>query len=118
VDIAPPLLLRTRQGKAAAAGKAAVYHDRCGTITFGAAFGAGIVGGVFVMAEPERERETTIIHTDGGDRGGSGALAAVLLLVVVLVVLFFVFGGTRLFSHAAKDTNINVKVDTPVVGNH
>ena len=41
------------------------------------------------MAEHERERETTIVHTDSGRGGGSTAVVAVLLLLILLAVLWY-----------------------------
>jgi FlaG/FlaF family flagellin (archaellin) len=61
---------------------------------------------------PERERETTIVHTDNGG-GGGGTVIAVILLIAVLALLFYLFGGQLLGS---KKTDVNVHVDTPVAG--
>ena len=63
------------------------------------------------MAEPERERETTIIHT--GDRGGGGGtLAAVLLLIAVIGILLYLFAGD-LFGGGGETTDIKVDVEAP-----
>jgi hypothetical protein len=64
------------------------------------------------MTDPNRERETTIIHTDTGDRGGGGTVLAVVLLIAVLALLFYLFGG-QLMGGASKQTDIKVNVDTP-----
>jgi len=62
------------------------------------------------MSDHERERETTIIHTDGGDRGGGGTVIAVVLLIAVLALLFYLFGGQLMGS---KSTDVKVNVDAP-----
>jgi len=59
------------------------------------------------MAEPERERETTIIHTDNG---GGGTVIAVVLLIAVLALLFYLFGGQLM---GTKKTDVKVDIDTP-----
>jgi len=64
------------------------------------------------MTDPDRERETTIIHTDSGGGGGGGTVIAVVLLIVVLAVLFYLFGGQLL---GTKHTNVNVNVSAPPV---
>ena len=61
------------------------------------------------MSEPDRERETTIVHTDGG--GGGGTIIAVVLLIAVLALLFYLFGGQLL---GRTDATKNVKVDVNV----
>jgi hypothetical protein len=63
------------------------------------------------MSDHDREKETTIVHTDGGG-GGNGTLIAVVLLIAVLGLLFYLFGG-QLMGGADKKTDINVDVSTP-----
>jgi hypothetical protein len=65
-----------------------------------------------VDREPVRERETTIIHTDSGDRsGGGGLILAVVLLVAVAALLFYLFGGG--LNRAADEVGVNVNVEAP-----
>jgi hypothetical protein len=61
------------------------------------------------MSDPDRERETTIVHTDGG--GGGGTIIAVVLLIAVLALLFYLFGG-QLLGRADK-TDVKVDVTAP-----
>jgi hypothetical protein len=65
-----------------------------------------------VVREPGRERETTVIHTDGGG-GGGGTIAAIVLLILAAVLLFLFFGGY--LNRAAEQTEINVNVQAPDV---
>ncbi|MET1110624.1 MAG: hypothetical protein ABWX67_03765 [Allosphingosinicella sp.] len=76
------------------------------------------------MTDPDREREipretvrdterTTIIQTDGGNRGGGGVILAVVLILALLGVLYFVFSGS--FNRAADSVGVNVNVETPKV---
>jgi predicted metalloprotease len=65
------------------------------------------------MTDPDRpvERETTVIHTDGGGGGGgAGVLVGVILVIAVLALLFYLFGGQLL---GTKKTDLTVKVETP-----
>jgi hypothetical protein len=61
------------------------------------------------MTDPDRERETTIIHTDNGG-GGGGTVIAVVLLIAILALLFYLFGGQLM---GTKKADINVDVNTP-----
>src|SRR3954454_17857240 len=61
------------------------------------------------MSDPDRERETTVIHTDNGG-GGGGTVIAVVLLIAVLGLLFYLFGGQLL---GGKKTDVNGHVVTP-----
>ncbi|MFL6857360.1 MAG: hypothetical protein ACJ8DZ_07425 [Allosphingosinicella sp.] len=63
------------------------------------------------MTDPDRERETTIVQTDGGG-GGGGTVIAVILLIAVLAVIFYLFGPQLL----GKKTDVNVHVDAPATG--
>lgn len=74
------------------------------------------------MTDPDREipretvrdtERTTIIQTDGGDRGGGGVILAVILILALLGVLYFVFSGG--FNRAADNVGVNVNVETPKV---
>jgi hypothetical protein len=71
--------------------------------------------GVSVMDEDDRpvERETTVIHTDGGRGGGGGAIAAILVILVIAVLAFLFFGGY--LQRAAEQTDINVNVAAPKI---
>jgi hypothetical protein len=69
------------------------------------------IGEERVVREPIRERETTVIHTDGGGGGGGGAIAAIVLLILAAVLLFLFFGGY--LNRAAEHTDINVNVQAP-----
>ena len=62
------------------------------------------------MSDHDRERETTIVHTDGG--GGGGTIIAVVLLIAVLALLFYLFGG-QLLGNADKTTDVKVDVTAP-----
>jgi hypothetical protein len=62
------------------------------------------------MTDPDRERETTIIHTDSGGGGGGGTVIAVVLLIAILALLFYLFGGQLM---GTKKADINVDVNTP-----
>jgi hypothetical protein len=66
------------------------------------------------MDEDDRpvERETTVIHTDGGG-GGGGAIAAILVILVIGVLAFLFFGGY--LQQAADKTDINVNVAAPKI---
>jgi hypothetical protein len=66
------------------------------------------------MSEPDRERETTIVHTDGG--GGGGTIIAVVLLIAVVALLFYLFGG-QLLGRADKSTDVKVDVSAPAKSN-
>ena len=60
------------------------------------------------------ERETTVIHTDGGGGGGGGgAIAAILVILVIAVLAFLFFGGY--LQQAADKTDINVNVSAPKI---
>ena len=63
------------------------------------------------MDEDDRpvERETTVIHTDGG----GGAIAAILVVLVIAVLAFLFFGGY--LQQAADKTDINVNVAAPKI---
>ena len=61
------------------------------------------------MTDPDRERETTIIHTDNGG-GGGGTVIAVVLLIAILALLFYLFGGQLM---GTKKTDVKVDIDTP-----
>ena len=65
------------------------------------------------MDEDDRpvERETTVIHTDGGGGGGGGAIAAILVVLVIAVLAFLYFSGY--LQQAADKTDINVNVAAP-----
>jgi hypothetical protein len=63
------------------------------------------------MSDHDRERETTIVHTDGG-RGGGGTIIAVVLLIAVLALLFYLFGG-QLLGNTDKTTDVKVDVSAP-----
>ena len=67
------------------------------------------------MDEDDRpvERETTVIHTDGGGGGGGGAIAAILVILVIAVLAFLFFGGY--LQRAADQTDINVNVTAPKI---
>ena len=58
------------------------------------------------------ERETTVIHTDGGG-GGGGAIAAILVVLVIAVLAFLYFSGY--LQQAADKTDINVNVAAPKI---
>ena len=64
------------------------------------------------MSDHERERETTIVHTDSGRGGGTTAIAVVLLLIVLLLLLWYlgvldgVLGG-------GSTTDVKVDVAAP-----
>jgi hypothetical protein len=62
------------------------------------------------MSDNDRERETTIVHTDGG--GGGGTIIAVVLLIAIIALLFYLFGG-QLFGNADKTTDVKVDVTAP-----
>lgn len=66
------------------------------------------------MVEDDRpvERETTVIHTNGGG-GGGGAIAAILVILVIAVLAFLFFGGY--LQRAADQTDINVSVEAPKI---
>ena len=64
------------------------------------------------MAEHERERETTIIHTGDRDGGGGGTIAAVLLRIAVIGILLYLFAGD-LFGGGGETTDIKVDVEAP-----
>ncbi|HEY0115794.1 MAG TPA: hypothetical protein VGB54_08740 [Allosphingosinicella sp.] len=65
-----------------------------------------------VREPPRVERETTIITTGGGDRGGgSGAIMAILFLLVLAVIAFVLFSGVL----NRGDTDLDIKVKTPDV---
>jgi hypothetical protein len=67
------------------------------------------------MEEDDRpvERETTVIHTEGGGRSGGGAIAAILVILVIAVLAFLFFGGY--LQRAADSTDINVNVAAPKI---
>lgn len=58
------------------------------------------------MADRDTDRETTVVHTDGG--GSGGTILAVVLLIAVLALLFYLFGDRLMGGH---DTNIKADVD-------
>jgi hypothetical protein len=66
------------------------------------------------MGDHDRERETTVVHTDGGG-GGSGTLIAVVLLIAVLALLFYLFGG-QLMGGDKTDIKADVDVEAPATG--
>jgi hypothetical protein len=68
------------------------------------------------MDEDDRpvERETTVIHTDGGGGGGGGGAVAAILVILVIAVLAFLFFGGYL-QRAADKTDINVNVAAPKI---
>ena len=59
------------------------------------------------MADNDTDRETTVVHTDGG--GSGGTVLAVVLLIAVLAVLFYLFGD-RIMG-GGEDTTIKADVD-------
>jgi hypothetical protein len=67
------------------------------------------------MGDHDRERETTVVHTDGGGGGGSGTLIAVVLLIAVLALLFYLFGG-QLMGNDKTDIKADVDIDAPATG--
>jgi hypothetical protein len=67
------------------------------------------------MSDHDRERETTIVHTDSGG-GGGGTIIAVVLLIAVLALLFYLFGG-QLLGNAGKTTDVKVDVSAPAKSN-
>ena len=67
------------------------------------------------MGDHDRERETTIIHTDGDRGGGGGTLIAVVLLIAVLAVLFYLFGG-NLMGGGTDKTDVKVDIEAPATG--
>jgi hypothetical protein len=58
------------------------------------------------MADNDTDRETTVVHTDGG--GSGGTILAVVLLIAVLALLFYLFGDRLMGS---DDTTIKADVD-------
>ena len=62
------------------------------------------------MTDPDRERETTIIHTDGGGGGGGGTVIAVVLLIAILALLFYLFGNQLM---GTKKTKVDVDINAP-----
>ena len=66
------------------------------------------------MGDHDREKETTIIHTDSGDGGGSGMLIGIVLLIAILGLLFYLFGG-QLMGGESK-TDVKVDVEAPATG--
>jgi hypothetical protein len=64
------------------------------------------------MSDHERERETTVIHTDGGDRGSGGTVIAVILLIAVLALLFYLFGGQLMGGGETTDVKVDVAAPT------
>jgi len=63
---------------------------------------------------PPRDTErTTIIHTDGERRGGSGVLIAVVVIVALIILGYLFLGGG--LNRAADEVGVNVNVDTPAV---
>ena len=66
------------------------------------------------MGDHDRERETTVVHTDGGG-GGSGTLIAVVLLIAVLALLFYLFGG-QLMGNDKTEIKADVDVEAPATG--
>ena len=65
------------------------------------------------MGDHDRERETTVIHTDSGG-GGGGTLIAVVLLIAVIALLFYLFGGQLLGG--GDKTDVKVDVEAPATG--
>jgi hypothetical protein len=61
------------------------------------------------MTDPDRERETTIIHTDNGG-GGGGTVIAVVLLIAILALLFYLFGGQLM---GTKKADVKVDINAP-----
>jgi hypothetical protein len=61
------------------------------------------------MAEYERPRDTTVVHTDGG---GNGGLYAVLIVVVILLVAGFIWfsGG---FGERELDDGPDIELNVP-----
>ena len=59
------------------------------------------------MSDPDKNHETTVIHTR---EGGGGTLIAVILLVAVLALLFYLFGGQLM---GTDKPDIQVDVSTP-----
>ena len=64
------------------------------------------------MSDHERERETTVIHTDTGDRGSGGTVIAVILLIAVLALLAYMFGGNLLGGGETTDVKVDVSAPT------
>ena len=64
------------------------------------------------MAEPTRE---TVVVTDGGGGGSAGAIVAIVALLVIAVVGYLLYTN-GVFSGGGKDTNIDVKIESPVGG--
>jgi hypothetical protein len=58
--------------------------------------------------EPDTER-TTIVTTDGGDRGSSWIVLLLAVIAILLAVLFF----TGVFDRGDDDDELNVDVNTP-----
>ena len=61
------------------------------------------------MAEYDRPRDTTVVHTDGG---GNGGLYAVLIVVVILLVAGFIWfsGG---FGERDLDDGPDIELNVP-----
>jgi hypothetical protein len=61
------------------------------------------------MAEYDRPRDTTVVHTDGG---GNGGLYAVLIVVVILLVAGFIWfsGG---FGSREMDNSPDIELNIP-----
>ena len=68
------------------------------------------------MSDHDRERETTIVHTDSGRGGGTTAIAVVLLLIVLLLLLWYMGVLDGVLGGGGDTTDVKVDVSAPGTG--